>query len=71
MALRFARLRRIEGDREIRRDTDDAAWRRIEQGLLLALHQSGTLNAVQYRLAEEALKEQRRERSRRLTEDET
>ena len=69
MGLKFARLRQIDGNRAICKDTDYETWYYIEQGLLLALYQSGTLNMMQYRLAEELLKEQRRERARRLMGD--
>ena len=66
MALKFSKLMNVRGDREIRRDGDYDCWYTIEQGLLLALLESGTLSAMQYRLAEEALQEQRAERARRL-----
>ena len=66
MALKFSKLINIRGNREIRKDGDYDCWYSLEQGLLLALLESGTLSAMQYRLAEEALQEQRAERARRL-----
>ena len=66
MALKFVKLINIVGDREARKDTNYESWYHLEQGLLLALKESGTLNAMQYRMAEEALREQRAERARRL-----
>lgn len=68
MAKKYAQLVRIDQDREIRKDTDYEAWYHLEQGLLLALKESGTLNAAQYRLAEQKLKQQRAERARKLME---
>ena len=70
MALKFSKLLKIEGDREIRKDTDYDCWYHLEQGLLLALRESGTLNAMQYRMTEEALREQRAQRARRLMKEE-
>ena len=66
MALKFSKLMNVRGNREIRMDGDYDCWYTLEQGLLLALLESGTLSAMQYRLAEEALQEQRAERARRL-----
>ena len=66
MALRYAELMSTDHDWMISRNTDYDAWYTLEQGLLLALLESGTLSAMQYRLAEEALQEQRAERARRL-----
>ena len=71
MALKFAELINIEGDREIRKNTDFDGWYNLELGLLLALKENGTLNAMQYRMAEDALREQRAERARRRIEEES
>ena len=71
MALKFSKLVNIRGDREIRKEGDYGSWYHLEQGLLLALRESGTLNAMQYRMAEEALREQRAERARRLMKEES
>ena len=69
MALRYAELMSTDRDRMISRNTDYDAWYTLEQGLLLALLESGTLSAMQYRMAEEALQEQRAERARRLMKE--
>ena len=69
MALKFSRLMNIRDNREIRKDGDYDCWYTLEQGLLLALMESGTLSAMQYRMAEEALQEQRAERARRLMKE--
>ena len=66
MALKFSKLMNVRGNREIRMDGDYDCWYTLEQGLLLALLESGNLSAMQYRLAEEALQAQRAERARRL-----
>ena len=69
MALKFSKLINIRGDRDIRRDGDYDCWYSLEYGLLLALRESGTLSAMQYRMAEEALMEQRAGRARRLMKE--
>ena len=69
MALKFSKLMNIGEDREIRKDKDYDCWYSLEQGVLLALRESGTLNAMQYRMAEEALQEQRAEYARRLIKE--
>ena len=71
MALKFSKLANIRGDREIQKDTNYDSWYCLEQGLLLALRESGTLFAMEYRMAEEALREQRAERARRLIREES
>ena len=56
MKRQFAHLLAIEQDQAIRKDTNSEAWHHLQQGLLLALRDSGTLSATQYRLALEDLK---------------
>ena len=56
MKRQFAHLLAIEQDQPVRRDTHSEAWHHLQQGLLLALRDSGTLSATQYRLAQEDLK---------------
>ena len=68
MALKFSKLITTRGDRKIRKE-DYNCWYTLEYGLLLALLESGTLSAMQFRLAEEALREQRAERARRLMKE--
>lgn len=69
MARAFAQLVRIDQDREIRKDTDYEAYYHIEHGLLLALRDSGTLSDIQFRFAEEALKQQRSDRAKKSGEE--
>lgn len=66
MAKRYAELQRIEGAREITAETDYEFWYHLEQALLLALREREKLNAMQYRYAEEQLKQQRIDRTKRL-----
>ena len=66
MALKISKLMSIQGNREIRKNEDFDSWYYLEQGLLLALKESGTLNAMQYRMAEETLREQKVDCARRL-----
>ena len=69
MALKFSKLINIRENREIWKNGDYDCWYSLEYGLLLALLASGTLSAMQYRMAEEALQEQRAERARRLMKE--
>ena len=66
MAREFSQLIDIWENHEIRPDTDYEAYYHLEHGLLLALRESGTLNTVQYHLAEQGLRSQRAERTRRI-----
>lgn len=68
MTRKFAKLQRIDHNREITEKTDDAFLYGLQKALLLALREQGRLNALQYHHGEEALKKQRRERSRALQE---
>ena len=69
MALKFSKLINIRENREIRKDGDYDCWYSLEYGLLLALLERGILTAMQFRMAEEALREQRAERARRLMKE--
>ena len=68
MAKKFAELQRIESDRKITKETDYEFLYQLQYALLLALRERGTLNAAQFRLAEERLLEQKRSRARVLME---
>lgn len=63
MEKKFAHLQRIENDRTITKATDSEFLYHLQHGLLLALMERGTLNAMQYRQAAEKLDRQRRDRS--------
>lgn len=60
----YAALQRIENDRKISRETDREFLYNLENALLLALLEDGTLTQMQYRQAEEKLKRQRRDHAR-------
>ncbi len=55
-----ARLVGIEHDRKITKETDSRFLFEYQRALLLSLKDSGALNEVQYRYAEEKLKNQLR-----------
>lgn len=61
MAMKFAALERIENGCRIERDTNPEFWHHLEQGLLLALTESGTLHAAHSLQAREELDRDRRE----------
>ena len=55
-----AKLIKIENDQPISRDTHADFYHEFQLGVLLSLKADGCLTQMQYRNAEEALKEQRR-----------
>ena len=69
MKGKFAQLHHIEQNEKITRESHYEIWYDLEQDLLLALRERGTLNVMQYRLAMERLKQQRCDRTRRLREE--
>ena len=68
---KFAALQQIDNGRKITPDSDYEFLYQLQTALLLALRERGTLNAMQYRQAEEKLKQQRRNRAKRLMERES
>ena len=58
---KFAVLQNIENDRKITREENREFIYNLENALLLALLEDGTLTQMQYRQASEKLKRQRRE----------
>jgi len=62
----YAALQRIENDHKITRETDREFWYNLENALLLALLEDGTLTQMQYRQASEKLKRQRRNQKNNL-----
>ena len=58
---KFAVLRSIENDRKITREENREFIYNLENALLLALLEDGTLTQMQYRQAADKLKRQRRE----------
>ena len=68
MKAKFAELLYIDNDQTIDRNTHDELWRYLEQGLLLALRERGSINLMQYHLAMELLKQDQLERPRKRME---
>jgi len=64
MAKSFAKLQKIDNDRQITQEKDDQFLYRLQTSLLLALKEQGRLNEMQYRHAEERLNMQRCDRAR-------
>ena len=62
----YAALQRIENDHKITRETDREFLYDLENALLLALLEDGTLTQMQYRQASEKLKRQRREQRKEI-----
>ena len=62
----YAALQRIENDHKITRETDREFWYNLENALLLALLEDGTLTQMQYRQASEKRKRQRRNQKNNL-----
>ena len=62
----YAVLQRIENDHQITRETDREFLYDLENALLLALLEDGTLTQMQYRQASEKLKRQRRNQKNNL-----
>ena len=54
------KLIKVEKNRLITRDSDIDFFNELQRGVLLSLKDMGKLTEMQYRNAEEALKEQRR-----------
>lgn len=69
MARKFAKLQRIDNDHKITKDMDYEFLYHLQNGLLLALKEQGRLNEMQYRTAEERLKQQRRDRARKRMQE--
>ena len=70
MEKQFAHLQHIINNEPITTDTHGEFLYHLQQAVLLALQEQGTLNAVQYRYAEENLKQQRRTRAKAILDKE-
>ena len=68
MAGRFAQLKNIIGTDEITKEFHYEFLFHLEGAILLALREQGRLNPMQYRHAEEKLKQQRRDRAKNILE---
>ena len=69
MTRKFAKLQRIDHNREITEKTDDAFLYALQKALLLALREQEILSPMEYRHAEEMLKKQRMDRGKRKQEE--
>jgi len=65
MKRQFAELRSIDNNEPITPENHYEFLFCLQRSLLLALRELGRLNEMQYRHAEERLKQQRRERARK------
>ena len=68
MARKFAQLQRIDNNETITQETHFEFLYHLQCAVLLALRERGTLNEMQYRHAEEKLKQQRRDRAKSFLE---
>ena len=68
MRKQFAQLLDIDHKEAITEENHYAFLYHMQYAVLLALREQGRLNAMQYRHAEEALKQQRRDRAKRILE---
>lgn len=68
MTKQFAKLQYIDNNKTITKESHYEFLYHIQSAMLLALREQGRLNAMQYRYAEEKLKQQRRDRARKILE---
>ena len=68
MAGKIAKLYRIDHNDAITKETHYEFLYHLEYAILLALRERGKLNAMQYRHAEEKLRQQRRDRAKNILE---
>ena len=68
MGKRFAVLTKIENDHKITAETDFQFIYHLQHVLLLALKERGTISTMQYRQADELLRKQRTEFTKRVHE---
>ena len=69
MALKFAKLDRIEHNEPITRESSYEFLHHLQHALVLAIREQGRLSPMQHRHAQERLKQQRRERARQRQEE--
>ena len=70
MAKQFATLERIDNYEEITEENHFKFLYELQRALLLALYEWGRLSGMEYRLAEEKLKQQRIVRAKTILEKE-
>lgn len=66
MARQFAEFKCIENNEVITKEANYEFLYHLQSAILLALREKGRLNAMQYRQAEEKLKQQRLDRVRNI-----
>lgn len=69
MAGKFAKLDRIEHNEPVTEESQSVFLCQLQQALLLALREQGRLSPMQYRNAEETLRQRRRDRAKRKQEE--
>ena len=70
MRRQFPELQRIDNNETITKETPYEFLYHLQRALLLALRERGSLNAMQHRHAEEALKHQRCDRGKSILQKE-
>lgn len=68
MAKQFAKLQCIDNNDTITKESHYEFLYHLQSAVLLALREQGRLNVMQYRYAEEKLKQQRRDRAKSILE---
>ena len=68
MKRQFANLQHIDNNEAITKETNYEFLYHLQSAMLLALREQGRLNAMQHRHAEEKLKQQRRNRAKKILE---
>ena len=68
MTRHFPELQNIDNNEAITKESHYEFLYHLQSAMLLALRERGRLNAIQYRCAEEKLKQQRRDRAKELLE---
>ena len=70
MERRFAELQRIDNNEAITKENHYEFLYHLQHAILLVLRENGRLGAMQYRHAEEKLKQQRRNRAKNILKKE-
>ena len=68
MARQFAQLQHIDNNEAITKETHYEFLYHLQSAMLLALREQGRLDVMQHRHAEEKLKQQRRNRAKKILE---
>ena len=68
MKRQFANLQHIDNNEAITKETNYEFLYHLQSAMLLALREQGRLDVMQHRHAEEKLKQQRRNRAKKILE---